>query len=103
MDLPSPEGGERVLSGLYPLSGATFSTSGILSNLRGGGDVMIMMMIVMMMMSTSAFTTVQYTAVQYVPKDIVPTSFSLVGSRFGGLRADAVYHVLIELQQMVRG
>ncbi len=70
-------------------------------------EVMIMMIIIRMMMMM--ITTVpllhvsQYSTLQYVPKDIIPTSFPLVGHRFGGLRADAMHHVLVVLQQMVRG
>lgn len=67
--------------------------------------IMIMIVIVMMRMMTTVplLHVSQYTAVQYVPIDIIPTSFPLVGHRFGGLRADAMHHVLVVLQQMVRG
>lgn len=69
-------------------------------------EVMIMMIIIrmMMMMTTVPLLHVsQYSTLQYAPKDIIPTSFPLVGHRFGGLRADAMHHVLVVLQQMVRG
>jgi len=68
-------------------------------------EVMIMMIIIRMMMMTTVplLHVSQYSTLQYAPKDIIPTSFPLVGHRFGGLRADAIHHVLVVLQQMVRG